>query len=341
MIAMALLWPWWWPGVVAAALLWAIAAWRLARRRRRREPPLGARTTALAGRPAFARTRLLLHALAVALVLLALLQPVWGRARGEVVGADVVVCLDVSLSMAARDVPATRFGTSRFAAAQAEIEALAAAATGARLGLVVFGGTARRLVPLTGDGAAVAQTAATLAPGLVRGGTDLGAAIDAGVASLRSANAFATAPAIVLLTDGEAFGDSGRLAAARAREAGVTVHCVGIGSAAGSKVVIDGDGGEVFLRDGQGHDVVSRVDVDGLRAVVAAGGGDLLRIDGPAVAPASPLAELYRRALGPAAEAGALAAGDPRLRPAHRYAWFVGAALLAWLAATRLPPRRR
>lgn len=340
MIAAGLLWPIWWPAVLAIAVAWPVAGQALRRRRTRCPAPLGRRTDALAGRPVHRRLQAMLSAVALALLLVALLQPVWGRARGEVVGADVVLCLDVSLSMAARDVPPSRFGR-----AEAEIDALAVAAAGARLGLVAFGGSARLLVPLCSDGAAVAQVAATLAPGLVRGGTDLGAAIDLASAMLQ--RTAATAPAIVLLTDGEDFGDSGSTAAARARQAGIAVHCVGFGSAAGSKVVVEGDGGEVFLRDQNGVEVESRVDTAGLAAIAAAGGGRSLVVDGSPVAgpngaaAASALAALYAATLAPAAEASALATGDPRLSPAHRYGWFVLAAFLVWFAATLLPQRRR
>jgi Ca-activated chloride channel family protein len=186
-------------------------------------------------------------------------------------GVDVVLCLDVSRSMLARDV-----APARLVRAQREIRLLAEHTGGERLGLVVFAGEARRVVPLTQDGASLAALADLADPWSVRrGGTDLGAALD--VARQVLAAGTGSRGAIVLLTDGEDLGGGGRRAAARCRKAGLTVDAVGLGSPRGSKIAVQGPGGPGFLQDPQGRDVVSKLDLQGLEALTDAGGGRTVR----------------------------------------------------------------
>ncbi|MHC4937974.1 MAG: VWA domain-containing protein [Planctomycetota bacterium] len=220
-----------------AVLLFVVAI----ARRRRLQSVIGPRMRALAGQGSMARRAL--FPVAVLFALLALVQPLWGESSfpGEPVAMDTVLCLDVSRSMLAQDVE-----PSRLERAQAEIRELAARAAGDRLGLVVFAGEARLVVPLTRDLGSLAEIAAMQDPlSVARGGSDLGAAIDA---------ARATRPdAIVLLTDGEDLEETG-LRAARRTE-GIEIHCIGYGTTLGAKIP-DRDG---FVRDAGGREVISRL----------------------------------------------------------------------------------
>lgn len=318
----------WWPLLLLVPLLLAGGAWLSARARRRRQQLLGARATALVGRRVHRFARAGGAAAALAAAALALLQPAWGEGDGPPAAPDVLLCLDVSRSMAARDQ-----APSRLAAAQQQIERLAAGCLGTRLGLVAFAGDARLLVPLTTDAAAVAAVAATLAPGAVgRGGTDLGAAVDTALAALQRAGA--AGGSIVVLSDGEDFAGAGAAAAARARAARVEVHCLGFGGEAGSKVVVAAPGGELFLQDAAGDDVVTRLEREGLVAIAAAGGGGYEH-----AADADTLSCLHAERLAPRALAAAVRAGA-RL-PAHRYQWFLLAAIGFWMLRRWLPEWRR
>jgi Ca-activated chloride channel family protein len=326
-IAATLLAPWWWPALAVLPLLAFVVQRGESARALRRERQFGRRHEALLGAPVHGALRMACAWLATALVLVALLRPVWGEAPGEPAGPDVVVCLDVSRSMLARDVPPNRLG-----AAQRELEALAGAPGGGRLGLVAFAGEARLVAPLSADFASVAAIGATLDPSFARvGGSDLGAAIDVAAAALQRAGS--AMGSIVVLTDGEDFAQRGRDAAQRARTAGLVVHCAGFGSASGSKIVVDSAAGETFLRDGAGHEVVSALDRDSLAAVAAAGGGTFVA-DGRGA-----LLTLHETELRPRALAAALA--DPRLEPAHRFQWPLLAALLVWMLRSVMPERRR
>jgi Ca-activated chloride channel family protein len=325
--ALAFLWPWWWPAVLLLPVLY----WRwLARERRAAVLAAGAfgrRGGILAGAPVHCRTRHWLGGLAALGVGLALLQPVFGEAQGEPVGPDVVVCLDVSRSMLARDVPPSRLGL-----AQQELQELAPALRGGRLGLVVYAGSAHLAVPLSADAAAVAAIASTMDPSVAaRSGTDLGAAIDAAIAAL--ARGKSPGGSIVVMADGEDFAGGGAQAAARAAAAGHAVDCVGFGSSTGSKIVVETPVGQEFLRDANGAHVVTSRD-DALLAAVANGGGGRSVVGEPGV-----LLRLFEAALLPRARA--LSVEDPHRQQAHRYQWPLLAALLLWMLRAALPERRR
>jgi Ca-activated chloride channel family protein len=275
-----------------------------------------------------ARRALLATGLLFALV--AAMQPVWGEAVAATRrrGADVVVCLDVSRSMLARDA-----APSRLAAAQTGIRELAQRVEGDRLGLVVFAGEARLLVPLTRDLRSFADLAATADPASVtRGGTDLGAALDTALAALEGGDG---APGvIVLVTDGEDLGGRGLRAAERCAARRVIVHTVGYGTARGSKIAVPSASGEAFIADRGGAEVVSSMDAAGLRRIAEATGGEFV----DASASHSPLADLHERRVVPLARE-AFADEDRRERP-NRFQWPLLAAFLVWILELCLTDRK-
>lgn len=328
MIAVAFEVPWWWP----LLLLLPVAVWigwrRAVRRRALQRRTFGGTEHRLLGVPTLVGARALLGVGFVVALAIALLRPVGGTESGEPAGPDVVFCLDVSWSMAAQDVP-----PARLRRAVAAIEATAAAAPGARFGLVAFAGEARLLVPLSKDLDAVTVMAGQLAPGAeLRGGTDLGAAI--GLAAVALQRGLAGAGSVVLLTDGEDFGDAGRDAAASARAAGLIVHCLGYGTATGSKIAVETEAGQQFLRDASGVEVISALDDTTLRAVAAAGGGDYAAGTDP-----NALTALYRDRLQP--RAAAAVRGDADHIVGHRFQWPLLAALLLWMLRRLMPERSR
>lgn len=320
-----LLLPAYWPALLVVPFALLVLARLAARAAAISKQQLGARADAVSGTPVHRRRRACCALGTAVLASTALLQPVGAGDEGDG-GADVVLCVDVSWSMAARDTAPTRLGL-----AQREIAALAAAAPPSRLALVVFGGEAELAVPLTADGEAVAALAQELAAGThTQPGTHPGAAIDLAASLLLRTG---RGGSIVVLSDGEDFAGGGAAAAARAAAAGNTVHSLACGDEAGSKIVVDGDGGETFLRDGSGSDIVTRLELANLRALAAAGGGQPVRATGDA------LRALHDGVLLPAARASALRAG--RLLPEHRFAWPLLGALLLWMLRWCLPERRR
>ncbi|MFN0204766.1 MAG: vWA domain-containing protein [Planctomycetota bacterium] len=273
------------------------------------------------------KVRIAFAAGALTLGSVALLDPVWGEEKVSVQerGIDILICLDVSKSMLARDLP-----PSRLDRAKRDITALAEHARGDRLGCVAFAGDAKLSIPLTLDRDTFVGLLEPLDPkSIARGGTDLGRAVDAALAALESGSEngkLGNHEVILLLTDGEDLAAQGLAAAKRAADRGVTIHCVGFGDTRGSKITINEEGTESFLKTGEGAEVVSALDADALRKIATETGGEFIRADALSI----PLVELYERRIVPKAKK----TFDAALRrdKSHRFQWpLLGAVLLCLL----------
>jgi Ca-activated chloride channel family protein len=318
----SLIWPEYLPLLLAAPLL-GCALWALGRARwRRLALVVGPRTPLLAdaSRPR-RRLKLGLFTGAVLLALLAFLQPVWGEATRTVEqrGVDIVVGLDVSRSMLARDIE-----PSRLERAHRDIRALAERPERDRLGLVLFAGEAVLDVPLTRDKHSFAARVAHADPLSVgRGGTDLGAALSTALEALSGSTG--EHEVIVLLTDGEDLEERGLRVAEECRARGITVHCIGLGTARGGKIPFEGG----FLEDRAGNEVVSMLDPTTLRRVAEATGGDY----------SSSLPALYEERIRPMARKAFLA--EERRARENRFQWPLFLAFLLWILDLCVGDRRR
>lgn len=171
------------------------------------------------------------------LALIALARPQWGSHEETVYqrGRDVMLVLDVSRSMLATDVHPTRLGR-----AKVDLMDLIKQLRGDRAGLLAFRGRPVVACPLTTDYGFLSQILEGIdidsAP---PGETDIGDAILAALDAFDSEEG--AHRAIVLVSDGDDL--SGRVDAAveKAREKGVTIFTVGLGSTEGAKVPAAGD----------------------------------------------------------------------------------------------------
>ncbi|HHI81111.1 MAG TPA: VWA domain-containing protein [Planctomycetes bacterium] len=184
-------------------------------------------------------------------------------------GGDVLLCLDLSRSMLARDLP-----PDRLTRAKEVIRTLLEQGRQDRFGLVGFAGVARLLVPLTRDQASLGHVLEEANPlFLPKGGTDLGAALQTALDALVISEP-RRSPCIVLLSDGEDHGDAGKTMAEQCRQRGIPVLCLGLGSRLGAKIPIRSEEGrESHLRDKQGREVVSRLLPRGLERIARLSGG--------------------------------------------------------------------
>jgi Ca-activated chloride channel homolog len=310
-----------WPILLLAPLA-AVALWRLDRAKtRRRERVLGPRARVLVPRLDRGRWRRTLVVAAVFLASVAILQPMWGESTHteEQRGVDILVCLDVSRSMLARDLPPGRLDR-----AKQEIRRLAESVRGDRLGLVVFAGEARLTVPLTQDRASFADLADLADPHVVgRGGTDLGEALTAALEAL--AGATGDHEVVILVTDGEDHAGRGLAVARMCAEKNITVHCVGLGSPRGAKIAIEDEGGEAFLRDRAGAEVISTMDPASLRRIAETTGGKF--VDGGEQDQA--LVGLYEDRIVPMARKAFMAV--ERRERENRFQWTLLPAFLLWM----------
>jgi Ca-activated chloride channel family protein len=182
------------------------------------------------------RARAALVVLALALMAAALARPqAGGRARlTKQPGLDMVVALDFSRSMLAKDVY-----PSRLERAKRELEQLMDSLAGDRIGLVAFAGETLSYPPTT-DYAAVKLFWRDLYPwDMPVGGTAIGQAMRASLellTRLRAAAGPSRAQVILLLTDGEDTDSEPLAEADEAAKLGVKVFTVGIGSRSGELI---------------------------------------------------------------------------------------------------------
>lgn len=185
---------------------------------------------------------------AVLLIALGLMGPqsIHARDRTEVEGIDLVLVMDVSLSMQAADIK-----PRRFEATKQVLDEFIQRRPNDRIGAVVFGRDAYTLLPLTTDHEALRSMVSELELGTVDGqGTAIGNGL--GVALNRLRKSTAKSRVIVLATDGDS--NSGNIspvqAAEFARALGVKVYTVLMGAAGDAPVAAGRDifGRPVFDR---------------------------------------------------------------------------------------------
>lgn len=266
---------------------------------------------------------------ALALIAVALARPQFG-ARTELRkarGMDVVLALDLSKSMLAQDVSPSRLGRARL-----EIEALLGQLRGDRVGLVAFTSVAVPLCPLTIDHAALELQLRDARPeDLPRGGTSLAEAIRASKKLLDQSRYPQAGKAIVVITDGEENEGDPQEAAKEAKDAGIEVHVVGVGSKAGEPIPIPGG----YLKDSRGQTVISRLNESMLEAIATAGGGVSALPGSSGGLDLGPVRARLRQL-----QKAELEQREVRIYE-ERYRWALVPAFLLLLGATLARPRRR
>jgi Ca-activated chloride channel family protein len=244
-------------------------------------------------------------------------------------GRDVLVVLDLSRSMNVSDA-----GGTRLSRAKALLADLASARPLDRLGLIVFGGSAFLQLPLTTDHDAFRRfVEAAASENVGDPSTDVSAALAAAAAAFEHEGEPGSR-AVLLVSDGERTEGALDPALVRLLREEVPVYAIGVGSVAGGNVPADSsEAPEPYHRDNIGRIVVSRLEEAGLRQVAERTGGAYARWDDAA---GSRLVQDGLERL----EARPVAAHKAR-RPAERFQWPLGVAVLFLLAEPLVPLRVR
>ena len=164
-----------------------------------------------------------LRAAAFALLVVALARPqdVEQNVRTNAEGIDIMLAIDVSGSMLARD-----FKPDRITAAKE----VAGSFIADRIGLVAFAGEAFTQSPLTTDQSTLQTLLARIRSGLIEDGTAIGNGLATAINRLRESDA--KSKVIILLTDG--VNNQGQIAPMTAAEIakaqGIRVYTIGVGS---------------------------------------------------------------------------------------------------------------
>jgi Ca-activated chloride channel homolog len=180
-------------------------------------------------------------------------------------GVDVIIALDVSKSMLAKDIQ-----PDRLSKAKQLIMHLLEKMNNDRVALIVFAGRAYLQVPLTIDYSAMKMMMQTVKPDLVpTQGTVIGEAIDLSLRSFSQKER--KYKSLVVISDGEDHDENTIKKAKDASEAGVVIHTIGIGSPQGT-TIFDPETRSVKL-DENGNPVVSKLNEDELKSIATAGKG--------------------------------------------------------------------
>ncbi|PLX10341.1 MAG: hypothetical protein C0597_16905 [Marinilabiliales bacterium] len=212
--------------------------------------------------------------MAVLSIIFALADPQFGSKLEKVKrkGAEIIIALDVSNSMLAEDIKPNRLERAKQA-----ISKLIDNMDNDRIGLIVFAGDSYIQVPVTSDFSAAKMFLSSINTNIVsKQGTAIGSAIDLAMNSFTPETEMEKA--LIVITDGENHEDDAVKAAKLAKDKGITIHTIGMGSPQGAPIPLQkGFGQTVFQKDKDGNTVISKLDQKTLQEVATAGGGVFIR----------------------------------------------------------------
>ncbi len=220
--------------------------------------------------------KILVRSLALGLLIVALLGPSFGETTKEVKseGKDIYIAVDLSQSMNAFDIQPTRLEKIKF-----ELKNIIEAFSSDRIGLIIFSSEAFVQCPLTYDQSALSLFISTLNTGLVpNAGTDFGAPLKMAFDKLEESDAPITqqkAKIVLMISDGEDFGDDTEEAAQEVVRSGIQLFALGVGTETGSKIRQSNS----FKRDRDGQDVVTKLNSKSLRKLAVDTGGKYFEIN--------------------------------------------------------------
>ncbi len=208
-------------------------------------------------------------------LLLSLARPQFGT-RIETVtraGQDIIIALDVSLSMLAEDIR-----PNRLEKAKREIASMIDRLEGDRIGLVAFAGEAFVACPLTLDYGAARMFLSAMEPDLIPlPGTALAEAVR------KAQRAFVEGETknkvLIIITDGEDHDGSLEETVEGAAEDGIVIFTIGVGTPRGVPIPVydESDRGQSFKRDQNGEVILTRLDEETLRMIAESSGGSYHR----------------------------------------------------------------
>lgn len=168
-----------------------------------------------------------LRTAAVALLIIALARPqgVEEQSRTNAEGIDIMLAIDISSSMLARDFQPDRLTSAKEVAAE-----FVADRYGDRIGLALFAGESFTQSPLTTDKGTLQTLLMRLHSGIIEDGTAIGNGLATAINRLRESDA--KSKVIILLTDGvNNRGEIAPLMAADiAADMGIKVYTIGVGT---------------------------------------------------------------------------------------------------------------
>ncbi|WP_457652511.1 VWA domain-containing protein [Rhodocaloribacter sp.] len=256
--------------LAVALFLWA--AWRRREAfRRLGDPGLVTRLATVSARRR--RWKAGVVVLGVLFMAVALAGPRFGSRLREVKreGVDLVIALDVSLSMQAQDV-----APNRLERAKNEIKKMLDGLRGDRVGLVIFAGDAFIQCPLTTDYGAVRLFLDVADPSLIpTPGTDFGAALRMALKAFKAPTENTDEKrtrALLFVSDGENHVAGVEEIAEEARKENVVIFAAGVGETEGTLIPVYRNGRRVdYKKDREGRVVTTKLEEDALQKLAEGG----------------------------------------------------------------------
>jgi len=215
---------------------------------------------------------------AVLFMILALAKPQIGTKLEQVhrEGVDILIAMDVSLSMKAEDIKPNRLEKAKHA-----VHKVIDLMEGDRVGIIAFAGTAFVQCPLTLDYGAANMFLDIMDSDLIpTPGTAIGQAILKAVETFESRER--KYKVLILITDGEDHEGEPLKAAEVAEKEGVVIYTVGIGTVEGDPIPMYNESGMNLghKKDQEGHVVTSKLDEFTLEKIALHTGGKYFRATG-------------------------------------------------------------
>ena len=268
----------------------------------------------------------------LALLFVALAGPLVGYRWEEISrrGNNIVFAVDTSRSMSTPDVKPDRLTRAKLA-----IDDFTNMLDGDAVGLVAFAGAAFLVCPITLDYGAFHESLNAIDTSTIpRGGTNIASAIREAESALRRRPG--TDKILILVTDGEDLAGAALTAAeVAAREDGLKIYTIGVGTPQGDLIPLSADPRGGFVKDESGAFVRSRLDEPALKAIAAATGG----LYSPLGAQAQGFEFIYQAALAPMLKHD-LASRRQKIYT-QRYQWPLAASLGLLLMSLLVGTRRR
>ncbi|MCH7411973.1 VWA domain-containing protein [Belliella sp. R4-6] len=241
-------------------------------------------------------------------------------------GKDIFIAVDLSQSMNATDI-----GPSRLQRVKFELKNLTKRFAGDRIGLIIFSSEAFVQCPLTFDQNVLQLHIDGLNTGLVPNqGTDINAPLQMALSKFQNDERPETnSRSVILISDGEDFGDNFRTIINDLNDAGIKIFSLGIGTSQGSTIP---RGNSVIMDPATNQPAISRLETSNLKYLAAQTEGGYFEISDEVQETSDLIAAIER-------QEGSVTGSRMVEASANKYFYFLLAALCLALVDMILPLR--
>lgn len=270
----------------------------------------------------FPEAKMVLRALALLFLVVALLGPYWGRMEQQIakLGREVYILVDVSASMNCEDIQPTRLEKVK-----KDLKRMVSRLPGDRIGLIVFTSSAYVQCPLTSDHKAVQMFIDLMGTyQFASTGTSFRAAMQMALERFVNTEKSArkTTRSVILLSDGEDFGENYTSVVERMKTNDITLFPVGVGTYAGGQVPKFNRGRKQgYMRNQDGSPAISQLKDESLQDLASQFGTDYTRID-------DQIQNLDNVSNQISLLSATVLDKENRLTSVNRFQWFLGGAIL-------------